>query len=179
MQLLRLFTKRRTIGGLVALAVVGGGFLLARSADTPKPLEDLERAGEAGDDAQAQTQRIIDNLEDIADNLGEGSRLSENSATIHELTERQRESLEELIGVLESQLSALEETQATLSQTEEAATGVAELGQRQRSVIARSVEALRRLQGYIEDATRRSARFAQQATYGAKLAEDSRKHFRP
>jgi methyl-accepting chemotaxis protein len=179
MRALRNIKRKHLIAGAIIVALLGGGSFVAKSLRTPEPLKDLEAAGEAGDDAQAQTKRIIENLEDISSNLEKGSDLSEDTSSIHDLTERQRASLRGLIGVLKEQLRALERTQATLSQTEEAATGVAELGERQKEVIGRSVAALRRLQGYIEDATRRSARFAQQAIYGARLAEDSRKHFRP
>jgi methyl-accepting chemotaxis protein len=174
----RISTKQALIGALV-LALALGGFVVARSIGKPEPIKDLEAAGEAGEDAQAQTRRIIANLEDIADNLEAGQDLTEQSSSIHDLTERQARSLRELIGVLKEQLRALERTRSTLGETEEAAAGVAELGARQKAVIQRSVAALQELQGYIKDATRKSARFAQQARYGARLAEDSRDHFRP
>jgi hypothetical protein len=176
---LRRPSKRTVLISACLIALVAGGSLLLRSAEPPESLKKLEAASRAGADAQAETRRIIANLEDIASNLEAGENLTEQSSSIHDLTERQARSLRDLIVVLKDQLRALERTRATLGQTEEAATGVAELGARQKAVIQRSVAALRTLQGYIEDATRKSARFAQAARYGARLAEDTREHFRP
>jgi ABC-type transporter Mla subunit MlaD len=161
----------------VSVAAVAVAVAIARSPSGPPPLEDLERAGRAGRSAQEQTARIIESLQDIAGNLQAGSKLSGQTDEIHALTDRQRRSLQDLIVVLRDQLDALGETRETLEGTGRAASGVARIGARQAALIARSVDALERLKGYARGSTAISARFARQALYGARLAEDSRRRF--
>jgi hypothetical protein len=169
--------RKALVVGSIAVAVGVVAVIIARSSSPPRALGDLERAGRAGRSAQQQTARIIASLEDIARNLQAGSKVSKQSNEIHTLTERQRRSLEDLIVILRDQLDALGETRQTLEGTGRATFGVARIGARQAALIARSVDALEELKGYARGSTAISARFARQALYGARLAEDSRKRF--
>ena len=173
-------SKRRlpwVIAAVVAVAV--GAAVLASVSGTPDQVGDLERASEAGDRAQSESAEITEDLEQIAENLRAGSGLPEQSDEIHELTSRQRRSLKKLAGILRSQLAALRKTSESLSGTRSAVTGIARLGQEQRELLQRALDALHRLEDFAEEASDKSARFAWRAMYGARLAEDSQESFEP
>ncbi len=145
--------------------------------DPPEELEQLERASEAGEQAQSTSADIVDNLERIAANLESGKNFPEQSDEIQGLTRRQEQSLRDLAGILRSQLDSLRDTQRSLRGTRSAVTGVARLGAEQRALLDRALAALERIEAFAQSASKRSADFAWRALYGARLAEDSRDSF--
>ena len=172
-------TKRtRLIAAAAVLALVAGiAFLFLRDADKPEALSDLEQAQEEGAEAQSNSDRITKRLEELADNLDEGADLTSQSDRIGELTARQRESLEDLVGILEGQLAALERSTGSLEETETSTESVADLSQAQAEVIRRAVASLRRLEDAARESSAFSADVASQAKYAARLAEDSQESF--
>lgn len=161
---------------IVVAALVGGALVLARSGPPPV-VEDMEDVQSAGSAAARETERIIANLDAIAANLEAGEGMSTYSKKIHKLTNLQRASLEELIGVLREQLVTLDRTRSTLETTSRSAQGVARVGQQQASAIRTSVALLRELRALVAETHDTSARLAQRARYAARLAEDSRRRF--
>lgn len=162
----------------VALAVTLLGvlaFSLTREGgpSAPVDLEKLEEAGRAGAEAQEHSARITENLNEIAENLEAGGRLTETSSEIHELTEQQRASLTDLADLLRRQLDSIRRTGRHLAQSERSALGVERIGERERRRITGTLESLRRLERATLAAVTRSANLARQAVYGARLAEDS------
>ena len=162
-------------GALVIAA--GGAFALTALTGSPEPVQDLERASQAGERAQATSAEIVENLETIAENLEAGTNFSEQSEEIHGLTQRQEESLRALADVLRSQLGSLQETQRSLRGTRSAVVGVARLGARQQQLLDRALSALEEIEAFAERASKQSSDFAWRAKYGARLAEDSRDSF--
>ena len=162
------------VGAAVALGV---GVYGLTSLTSPEPVEDLERASEAGERAQNTSAEIVANLEAITENLEAGAGFAEKSDEIQGLTERQRKSLRDLAAVLRSQLESLEEAQQSLEGARSAVTGVARLGARQQRLLDRALGALGSIEAFAERASDRSADFAWRAIYGARLAEDSRDSF--
>ena len=163
------------VGIIVALA--GGAFLLLRDADKPEAIQDLERAQEEGAKAQSNSDRITARLEELADNLEAGGELTSQTDEIGELTARQRESLEDLVGILEGQLDALERSAGSLEGTESSTETVADLSQAQARLLQRAVAALRELEDAARESSAFSADVARQARYAARLAEDSQQAF--
>ena len=164
------------VGAIVALAA-GVAFLLLRDSDKPQALQDLERAQEEGAEAQSNSDRITARLEELADNLAAGEDLTSQSDRIGELTARQRESLEDLVDILEGQLDALERSTGSLEGTESSTETVADLSQAQARLLRRAVAALRELEDAARESSTFSADVARQAKYAARLAEDSQHSF--
>ena len=169
--------SRKFIGGIALLALLAGGAVVAARSGPPQVAEDLEDVDEAGSAAQRQTERIIANLDAIAANLEAGAGMSTYSKRIHRLTNLQRGSLEELIGVLRTQLVTLDRTRSTLLDTSRAAEGVADAGRDQAAAVSRSVALLRELRALVSQTHATSAGLAQKARYAARLAEDSQRRF--
>ena len=142
--------RKRLIAVGIIVALAGGAFLLLRDAGKPEAVQDLERAQEEGAEAQSNSDRITARLEELADNLAAGGELTSQTDEIGELTARQRESLEDLVGILEGQLDALERSAGSLEGTESSTETVADLSQAQARLLQRAVAALREL----EDAAR-------------------------
>jgi methyl-accepting chemotaxis protein len=153
---------------VLATALIAGG-----DPRAPGDLDELERASEAGSEAQLQSERITQNLERIAENLEDGAQLEEASSEIHELTEKQRESLSELADVLRGQLASIRRSSRFLERSSESAAGVERIGDVESRRIRRTLAALRSLERATRSAVTRSANLARQAIYGARLAEDS------
>lgn len=170
--------SRKVIVGvtLAALLTAGGALVVVRSGP-PEVVEDLEDVESAGSAAQRQTERIIANLDAIAQNLEAGAGMSTYSKKIHRLTNLQRESLMDLIGVLRTQLVTLDRTRSTLMDTSRAAQGVADAGSDQAAAVQRSVALLQELRSLVRHAHETSAGLAQKARYAARLAEDSQRRF--
>ncbi|MGH2755513.1 MAG: hypothetical protein ACRDLB_13930 [Actinomycetota bacterium] len=167
---------RLAIGAGLAIAIGLGGLLLS-DADTPEVVSDLERAQEESEKARSNSERITERLRAIAENLAEGEDLSGQSDSIGRLTERQRESLEELVGILEGQLDALERSAGSLAGTQTSTDTVADLSETQARLLRRAVASLRRLEAAAKRASAFSADVATRARYAARLAEDSQESF--
>ncbi|MFP5298873.1 MAG: hypothetical protein ACLGHL_07810, partial [Actinomycetota bacterium] len=118
---------------LLALSVIS----LIR-LEPPRAVEQLAEAQRAASRAEEGSRAIAENLEAIAENLGRGSELRARSDQIHDLTTRQRRSLENLVKVLERQLSVLKATDEALTRTQRSAGEVAELSDRQAALVARA-----------------------------------------
>jgi hypothetical protein len=176
------FLRRRWWLVALGLVVAAGAALAVESLtddDRPAALRQLERAQEAGEGTQEQSQRVLENLESIIENLEQGADLPQQSDEIHDLTVKQQESLEDLADVLCAQLEALKRTKAALQGARRSVGGVTRLGERQEDLVQDAVVALRRLTGFARTASGMSLTFARNAVYGARLAEDSEKAFRP
>jgi methyl-accepting chemotaxis protein len=169
--------RKRLIAVGVIVALAGGAFLLLRDAGKPKAVQYLERAQEEGAEAQSNSDRITARLEELADNLEAGGELTSQTDQIGELTARQRESLEDLVGILEGQLDALERSAGSLEGTESSTETVADLSQAQARLLQRAVAALRELEDAARGSSAFSADVARQAKYAARLAEDSQQAF--
>ena len=169
--------NRKFAIGIVLAALLAGGAVVAARSGPPGIVEDLEDVESAGSDAARQTERIIANLDAITTNLEAGEGMSTYSKKIHKLTDLQRSSLEELIGVLREQLVTLDRTRSTLVTTSRSAQGVARVGAEQAASIKRSVALLQRLRALIAETHDTSSRLSQRARYAARLAEDSQRRF--
>jgi methyl-accepting chemotaxis protein len=172
--------SRRTFAVLVGALVILGTAAVAAlvvTGDDPGPLEDLERADRAGAAAQRATRALSENLDRIAENLAAGADLSGQGQEIHELTERQRGSLEDLAALLRGQLRSLRATAGELRATQQSSNQVARLGERQTALVKRAVDALRRLRDLARSAGETSTEIARQSVYGARLAEDAQRAF--
>lgn len=165
------------VGALAA--VVLAAFIGLRGEDEPQALDDLQRAQRAGEAAGSASERIVANLERIEANLRSGAGVSDKSGTIRDLTERQRRSLEQLVGLLRDQLETLRRTKRSLENTQRSAANVGRLGAEQLAILRRTLDALRSLEEDVEFATRTSGELSRLALYGARLAEDSQKRFGP
>lgn len=162
----------------IPVALLSGGVaLLVAGPRTPQPVQQLRRAEEASGKAQQRSERIARALEELASNLELGAGLEAQSDEINELTARQRRSLQDLVEVLENQLTTLERSGRVLEGTEETTEGIARLSGRQADAIRRAVAALGRIEDAAADAGRFSALVAARARYAARLAEDSQKAF--
>ncbi|HYI46226.1 MAG TPA: hypothetical protein VE174_12285, partial [Actinomycetota bacterium] len=106
-----------------------------------------------------------------------GAGISDKTDEIHDLTTRQHKSLENLVVLLREQLATLERTTRSLEETRDTAADVGRLGARQLAVLRTTLDALERLRGNVEFATRTSGELSRFALYGARLAEDSQKRF--
>jgi hypothetical protein len=157
---------------VLATALIGGG-----GSSAPDHLDELDRASEAGSQAQAHSERITENLERIAENLEEGARLGETSAEIHDLTEKQRASLSNLAELLRGQLASIRRSGRFLARSQESARGVERIGEIESRRIEETLASLRTLERATRGAVMRSANLARQAIYGARLAEDSADSF--
>ena len=166
----------RWIAGVVVI-LGAGAYAATALMSAPEPVEDLERASEAGERAQNTSAEIVENLEAIVENLEAGAGFSEKSEEIQGLTKRQGQSLRDLADILESQLESLEKTQRSLRGTRTAIAGVARMGARQQQLLERALSALERIGTFAERASKQSSDFAWRALYGARLAEDSRDSF--
>lgn len=162
---------------LAVLAIGAASFLALSRDEEPKALRDLGRAQEAGERAGSASDRIIANLERIEKNLAVGAGISDKTDEIHDLTTRQRRSLENLVVLLREQLATLEKTTRSLEETRDTAADVGRLGAEQLAVLRTTLDALERLRGNVEFATRTSGELSRLALYGARLAEDSQKRF--
>ena len=158
------------VAGVVALA-----WMVTR--EEPRALQQIEQAQTAGERAGERAEAILANLNDIADNLEAGAGLSQQSAAIRQLTQRQRQSLRALTDVLRDQIAALERSVGSIEGTERATIQVADLSARQAAAIRRSVRALERLRRAAATSGAMSADFAVKAAYAARLAEDSSESF--
>ena len=165
------------MAGAVVAVVATVAIVTGASDEGPGPLDDLERASEAGESAQGSSRAITENLERIAANLRAGSDLAERSDEIRDLTAKQRESLRQLAEILRSQLDALKRTSEALAGTRSAITGVTRLSRRQERLLDEALAALQSLESFAAEASATSQRFAHRARYGARLAEDSRDAF--
>lgn len=152
-----------------------GGYLAFREQEPV--LKDVERATEAGEEAQPRSEKLESSLEDIADNLRAASGLSNKSDRIEELTAAQRRSLISLIDLLESQLETLERSSELVGETESETESLAELSEEQTTRLEEAVEVLERLRDFARRAGAKSADLARSARYSARLAEDSQKAF--
>lgn len=161
---------------IVALVVVGG-YLAFREQEPV--LKDVERATQAGEEAQSRSEKLESSLEDIAENLRAASGLSDKSDRIEELTTAQRRSLISLIDLLESQLETLERSSELVGETESETKSLAELSEEQTTRLGEAVEVLERLKSFARRAGAKSADLARSAAYSARLAEDSQKAFKP
>ena len=164
-------------GAVIAIGLAA--FISLRGGDQPQPLSDLERAQRAGERAGSASEQIVANLRRIEANLQSGKGVSEGSATIRDLTARQRESLENLVGLLKDQLATLRRTKNSLEETQRSAANVGRLGAQQLAVLERTLAALRSLEEDVGFSTRTSGELSRLALYGARLAEDSQKRFGP
>jgi methyl-accepting chemotaxis protein len=169
-------TRLLAVAGVVALAAALAFFLL-RDADKPEAISDLERAKEESAEAQSNSDRITARLEDLAENLSAGEDLSGQTDQIGELTQRQRESLEELVRILEGQLEALKRSSGSLEGTESSTETLADLSQAQARLLREAVASLRRLEAAARRASAFSTDVATEARYAARLAEDSQESF--
>jgi hypothetical protein len=145
--------------------------------DGSDALRDLERARQAGEQAGNAGDRIVANLDRIEENLQAGAGLSDKSDEIHDLTDRQRKSLESLAGLLREQLATLKATKRSLEETRRSAAGVGKLGARQLAILRRTLAALKDLKVDVAFSTRTSGELSRLAVYGARLAEDSQRSF--
>ncbi|HWL65830.1 MAG TPA: hypothetical protein VNP73_07640 [Actinomycetota bacterium] len=163
---------------LVAVALIGTAAAIGLGQDDePAAVQDLERVQSAGERAGDAGQRIIENLERIEANLKEGAGLSDKTGEIHELTTKQRESLERLATLLRGQLQTLRSTKESLEGARRSASDLKRLGREQLVILRRTVAAVRSLRSDAEFATRTSGELSQLALYGARLAEDSQRRF--
>lgn len=169
--------RARWIAAGVFAAVVAGAVLLQQADPAPPDLDDLDRAGRAGDRAQTQSERITDSLERIARNLEAGADLAETSEEIHSLTERQQRSLADLAELLRGQLGSIRRTSERLEESQESARSVERIGEIETERIRETLGSLRILEAATRGAVERSADLARQAIYGARLAEDSADSF--
>jgi methyl-accepting chemotaxis protein len=142
-------------------------------------LEDLERAQEKGEEAASSSDRIRKSLEEIAENLREGSGISGKGDRIEELTAEQRRSLQDLVAVLETQLGVLDRSSGLVGETTESTTSLAEISERQAQNLEEAIAVLRDIEDLAAEASASSADMSRQALYGARLAEDSEDAFRP
>jgi hypothetical protein len=159
------------------IAITIAATLAFNQEDQPTAVSDLQRAQEAGARAGSAGERIVANLERIEENLQAGAGISEKSDEIHDLTTRQRRSLENLVGLLREQLDTLEKTKRSLERTRDTAASVGRLGAKQLAILRRTLGSLERLRGNVVFATRTSGELARLAVYGARLAEDSQRRF--
>jgi hypothetical protein len=163
---------------VAALGAIGSAVVISFSqGEEPEPLQDLQRAQQAGERAGAASRRIVANLERIESNLQQGAGLSDETGTIRDLTSRQSRSLENLVDLLSDQLETLQRTERTLRGTQRSAADVGRLGATQLDVLRRTLAALRQLEGDVRFSTRTSGELSRLALYGARLAEDSQKRF--
>jgi hypothetical protein len=170
--------RARWVALLIALpAVLLAAVLLGGGPSAPEDLGELERATEAGSRAQLQSERITENLERIAENLEQGAQLGETSSEIHDLTEKQRDSLSDLADLLRGQLASIRRSSRYLEASSESAAGVERIGAIESRRIRRTLASLRSLERATRSAVTRSASLARQAIYGARLAEDSAEAF--
>jgi hypothetical protein len=163
---------------LVSAAAVAGPLFLGDGSSF-QSLEDLERAQESGAVAANRSDRIRKSLDEIAENLEEGAGLSRSGDRIEELTTEQRRSLRDLIGVLETQLEVLDRSSALVNETTESTESLADISERQAENISETLGVLRDIEDLAAEASANSADLTRQATYGARLAEDSEEAFRP
>jgi len=172
-------TKRtRLLAAAAAVGLAAGlAFFLLKDADKPEAISDLERAQEESAEAQSNSDRITARLEELAENLSAGEDLSSQTDRIGELTQRQRESLEDLVGILEGQLEALKRSSGSLEETGSSTETLADLSQEQARLLRQAVGSLRRLEAAARRSSAFSADVATQARYAARLAEDSQRSF--
>ena len=172
-------TKRARLLAAVAVVALAAGlaFFLLKDAGKPEAISDLERAQEESAEAQSNSDRIASRLEELAENLAAGEDLTSQTDRIGELTQRQRESLEELVGILEGQLEALKRSSGSLEGTESSTETLADLSEAQARLLRRAVASLRRLEAAARRASGFSADVTTQARYAARLAEDSQESF--
>lgn len=164
---------------LVVFAAAFAGPLLLSDGPSFEGLEDLERAQEQGEEAASSSDRIRRSLEDIADNLEKGADIAGQGDKIGELTSKQRDSLEDLVGLLETQLEVLDRSSGLVGETTESTTSLAEISERQAERLENAIEVLRDIKDLAAEASGSSADLSRQARYGARLAEDSEDAFRP
>lgn len=170
-------TRTKIVALGVAATLAAGAVALALRSGPPEALGDLERAQQAGETARSRSADITDNLDRISANLRAGAGLGSKSAAIRALTERQRDSLTALVGLLRSQLGAIESSARIVGQTQTSTTNLARLSERQAEMVRRAVTALQRLRDLAAEAGALSADLARLAVYGARLAEDSQEAF--
>lgn len=169
--------SRWVLPGLAVLAIGTAAVIALAQPEEPDALRDLQRAQEAGERAGSASDQIVANLERIESNLHAGVGLSEKTDQIHDLTERQGKSLENLADLLRDQLNVLRETTESLEGTHTSARGIGRLGAEQLAILNRTLGHLRELRSSAAYATRTSGELARLAIYGARLAEDSQKRF--
>jgi ABC-type transporter Mla subunit MlaD len=163
---------------LVVVAALTVGGIVAWQRSQPA-LEDLERAAERGEEAGTRSERIRASLEAIAENLEEASGLENKSKKIEHLTSAQRESLEGLIDLLQSQLRTLGRTSRLVDETAESTSDLARLSEAQSEELQEAIEVLKRLRDFAREAGSTSADLARSARFSARLAEDSEEAFDP
>jgi hypothetical protein len=171
-------TPKRLAALALVLALVGAGAVaLVLTRGESRTLEQLGRAQRAGSRARELSADVADNLERLASNLRAGAELGTKSERIHDLTSRQRFSLEELIRLLRAQLEAIDRSASLVERTRRSSASLAEISETQARLIRRAVRALRRLRATAAEAGAISADVAVKAVYGARLAEDSQRAF--
>jgi hypothetical protein len=167
--------------GLIALvsaaAIVAPIFL--GDGTSFQSLEDLERAQESGEIAATRSDRIRKSLDEIAENLHAGAGLSSSGDKIGDLTAEQRRSMRDLVAVLETQLEVLDRSSSLVDETTESTESLADISATQAGNLEETIAVLRDIEDLAAEASSRSADLTRQATYGARLAEDSEEAFRP
>jgi hypothetical protein len=163
---------------LVSASAIAGPILLSDGSSF-QSFEDLERAEERGEVASTRSDRIRKSLDEIASNLKAGAGLSSSGDKIGELTTEQRRSMHDLVEVLENQLDVLDRSSALVDETTESTKSLADISETQAGNLEETIAVLRNIEDLAAEASARSADLTRQATYGARLAEDSEEAFRP
>ena len=157
---------------VVALAVLAAGNL-----HQPDELDDLDRAREAGEDVQRSSDQLTDNLSDVADNIGEGAGLGARSDDIHRLTLDQRDSLKRVNKLVARQYVSLAAAVDLVTRIGSASAAIEASSDAQSARLTETLRSLRRLRALSRSASAASEALANEARYGALLAEDSARAF--
>ena len=156
---------------VVALAVFAAGNL------HPDELTDLDRAREAGEDVQRSSDQLTDNLSDVAENIGRGEGLGSRSDDIHRLTLKQRDSLRRVNQIVARQYATLTSAVSLVTRIGSASEAIEDSSTAQSARLTETLRSLRRLRSLARSARAASEALANEARYGALLAEDSARAF--
>jgi hypothetical protein len=161
--------------GALALAVVAA--VLVAGNLHPQELEDLDRAKRAGEAIQDRGDRLRRNLERVTRNIGEGEGLGSTTARISRLTLKQRSSLLRVTEIVAEQYGSLLSAVGSIERAATITDSITAETTRQSERLRRTVGLLRRLRHHAITARRVSVGLANEALYGARLAEDSARAF--
>lgn len=155
---------------IVAAALIAGNL-------HPRDLADLDRAKRAGEAIQERGDRLRHNLERVTRNIAKGEGLGSKTARISRLTLKQRSSLLRVNEIVAEQYRSLVSAVGSIRRAGTITDSITAETARQSQRLRRTVGLLRRLRHHAITARRVSVALANEALYGARLAEDSARAF--
>ncbi|MDX6587630.1 MAG: hypothetical protein QOI31_2103 [Solirubrobacterales bacterium] len=161
--------------GILVLVVAGAAF--AAGSLHPDELEDLDRASRAGAEVQRSSEELADDLARVAENIGRGAGLGKRSHDISELTLKQRASLLRVNRIVTRQYDTLSSALGLVSRMGSASHAIEAASDLQAIRLRETLRSLRELRRLARSAREASEALADEARYGALLAEDSARAF--